>query len=274
MYNQEHSYAPNSTAKSISVNLINQAKRSLDHEIPLYETNKERDTYQSLSELYSIIVAINILEKSFIKDKFENNEDYYTNTEMRLLNQFNLILKDDDVSQEYQDLDSFVKRLKIDCPLAVKRIKIGIPSTVENSNSVPMSNTSSSTLNLNNKNNTSSNNNNQNNTLSNLGKSTVISQGEGNFKGKAIAEATGSFITLMDAIKLDYNTKEQLHPLLSDIITSTNKLFNDYEGRSKLIQWLIKLNNLKLNEVVEEDELKEFLWDIDVAYKGFFSKLG
>ncbi|KAH3666483.1 hypothetical protein OGAPHI_003479 [Ogataea philodendri] len=242
---EQLAYAP-ATSRSVSESLIRRAKQSLDHEIPLYTSNKQRDHYESIAELYSIIVAINVLEKSFIKDRFHANEDYYTSTTMRLINQYNLILKDDEVKEEFDDLEKFVSRYQLDCPLAVKRIQIGLPATATQTHA------SSSTVNLP----ASANNN------------------DASQKGKAIAEATGSFITLMDAIKLNYNTKEQLHPLLTDIITSTNKVFGDYDGRSNLVQWLIKLNNLKLNEFLDDEELKEFLWDIDLAYKGFFSLLG
>ncbi|KAG7822894.1 hypothetical protein KL909_003497 [Ogataea angusta] len=241
---EQLAYAP-ATSRSVSESLVRRAKQSLDHEIPLSESNRQRDHIESLAELYSIIVAINVLEKSFIKDKFHDNEDYYTNTVMRLINQYNLILKDDEIKREFDDLDKFVQRLQLDCPLAVKRIQIGLPATATQSHG------SSAAVNL----------------------APSASGSEIALKGKAIAEATGSFITLMDAIKLNYNNKEQLHPLLTDIVTSTNKVFGDYDGRAKLVQWLIKLNNLKLNESLSEEELKEFLWDIDVAYKGFFSLL-
>ncbi|GME66942.1 unnamed protein product [[Candida] boidinii] len=289
------SYAPSpyGSARSISINLINQSKRPLDTEIPLYETNKERDKYESLSELYSIIIAINCLEKSYVKDTLGNNLNDYTNAIIRLLNQYNVILKDDDIRSEFKNLEGFCTRFNIDCPLAKKRIQVGIPATIEhavsmstnNSNDVNQSTSSFNDMNRNGdaRDNTGSNNGvgnnfpNSNGDLVQLERSTAGKHlsGSPRYSARAVAEATGSFITVMDAVKLNYRTKEQLHPLLSDLVTSINRVLNgfEFEGRSKLINWLIKLNNLDINESLSDDESREFLFDLDNAYKGFYTKL-
>lgn len=230
-------YAPQTRPSA----LVHESKRSLDIEIPLYETHTERDLCDSLAELYSILMAINCLERAYIKDEFANQEDYYTSTTTRLLKQYSLILENDKVAQEYKDIDAFTKRFALQCPLAVRRVTAGLPATTDN--------------------------------LQRKAAAETVSTDNAD-NGRAIAEATGAFITLMDAIKLDYNTKEQLHPLLSDIVTSTNKVYSDYEGRAKLVQWLIQLNGMALEDTLNEVELKEFLWDVDTAYKGFYAKLG
>ncbi|QPG77107.1 hypothetical protein FOA43_004510 [Brettanomyces nanus] len=263
-------YTPRNTS-AVSIALIQQAKRSLDLEIPLFETHNEREKGESIAELYSIIVGVNELEKSYTKDEFVDNEEYYTNTMVRLIKQFYLILENDEVKQEYGDLQTFAKRFNLNCPLAVKRIQTRIPATIERRARGDGSDTESAT-----------GSSTGSNTGSATGSGTARPAGNANVEspvataatGRAIAEATGALITLMDAIKLDYNTKEQLHPLLTDIVTATNNLFQEYDGRAKLVQWLIKLNNMRFDETLSHDELKEFLWDVDGAYKGFFAKLG
>ncbi|GMF01375.1 unnamed protein product [Ambrosiozyma monospora] len=140
--------------------------------------------------------------------------------------------------------------------LALKRLKVGIPATIEHLNYVQKQSPAPSSS-----------------ITTGTPPPSGSNEGGGN-KGKLIAEATGSFITLMDAIKLNYNTKEQLHPLLTDIITLSNKIFPEFKGKANLVQWLIKLNGLKLGEFLDDDDLKEFLWDVEVGYKGFFSLLG
>lgn len=298
-YNQQlPSYAPSpyGSARSISINLINQSKRPLDTEIPLYETNKERDKYESLSELYSIIIAINCLEKSYVKDTLSNNLNDYTNAIIRLLNQYNVILKDDDIRSEFKNLDEFCARFNIDCPLAKKRIQIGIPATIEHAVSMSTNNSNDvnqSTSSFNDPNRNGDNRDNIGSTKNSTGIGNTGSSSSGDlvqlerrtagtnlsgsprYSARAVAEATGSFITVMDAVKLNYRTKEQLHPLLSDLVTSINRVLNgfEFEGRSKLINWLIKLNNLDINENLSDDESREFLFDLDSAYKGFYTKL-
>ena len=77
----------------------------------------------------------------------------------------------------------------------------------------------------------------------------------------------------MDAVKLNYKTRDQLHPLLSDLVVNLNE-FNEtieFNGKSKLINWLIKINNLEKELSQEDSDL--FLNDLDTAYKGFYESL-
>lgn len=47
----------------------------------------------------------------------------------------------------------------------------------------------------------------------------------------------------MDALKLNYKAKDQLHPLLSELMTSLNKVTSqDFEGRGKIVQWYVDYN--------------------------------
>jgi hypothetical protein len=48
-----------------------------------------------------------------------------------------------------------------------------------------------------------------------------------------------SFITFMDALKLRLRAKDQLHPLLQELVTSFSRFkgSKDWEGRSRLVGW-------------------------------------
>lgn len=48
-----------------------------------------------------------------------------------------------------------------------------------------------------------------------------------------------SFITFMDALKLRMRAKDQLHPLLQDLVTGYARFkgSKDWEGRSKMVGW-------------------------------------
>lgn len=128
--------------------------------------------------------------------------------------------------------------LQIEVPRATERLRIGLPSTV----TAPSINTSTT------------NNNNTNGTL--------------------ILEATQDFITFLDALKLGLLAKDQLHPLLSDVIQSVNKVTDrDFEGRGKIVQWLIALNQMKATEEVSEDKARELELDMNAAYQGFKATL-
>jgi ESCRT-I complex subunit VPS28 len=126
----------------------------------------------------------------------------------------------------------------MEVPRATERIRIGLPSTV----TAPSINT------------TATNNNGSNGTL--------------------ILEATQDFITFLDALKLGLLAKDQLHPLLSDVIQSVNKVTDrDFDGRGKIVQWLIALNQMKATEEVSEDQARELELDMNSAYQGFKATL-
>lgn len=92
--------------------------------------------------------------------------------------------------------------------------------------------------------------------------------------GTLILEATQDFITFLDALKLGLLAKDQLHPLLSDVIQSVNKVTDkDFEGRGKIVQWLITLNQMKATAEVSEDQAREMELDMNSAYQGFKTTL-
>lgn len=91
-----------------------------------------------------------------------------------------------------------------------------------------------------------------------------------NTSGILILEATQEFITFLDAVKLGLLSKDQLHPLLSDVIQSVNKVTDkDFDNRGKIVQWLITLNQMKATEELSEQQARELDMDIQQAYQGF-----
>jgi ESCRT-I complex subunit VPS28 len=131
----------------------------------------------------------------------------------------------------------------MEVPRATERLRIGLPSTV----------TAASTM-------SSAPSNNNNN--------------KGNTNGTLILEATQDFITFLDALKLGLLAKDQLHPLLSDVIQSVNKVTDrDFEGRGKIVQWLIALNQMKATEELGDSQARELELDMNSAYQGFKATL-
>jgi len=92
--------------------------------------------------------------------------------------------------------------------------------------------------------------------------------------GTLILEATQDFITFLDALKLGLLAKDQLHPLLTDVIQSVNRVTTrEFENRGKIVQWLITLNQMRATEELSEDQARELELDINSAYQGFKSTL-
>lgn len=71
----------------------------------MVSSSGERDLYESLAEIYSIIITLDGLEKAYIKDVVTEAE--YTETCTRLLKQYKSSLGDETVAQEFVDLETF-----------------------------------------------------------------------------------------------------------------------------------------------------------------------
>ncbi len=84
-----------------------------------------------------------------------------------------------------------------------------------------------------------------------------------------------SFITFMDALRLNLRTKEELHPLLRDLVTSCSKFkgHKDSEGRSRMVSWLITLNGMQISERLTDEQARQLLFDVEHAYNEFFQSL-
>ncbi|RSL70971.1 hypothetical protein CEP53_001684 [Fusarium sp. AF-6] len=226
-------YAP--TPHSYVPNTTLSATINLDEEVKLTNTRAERDLQESLAELFSIIVTLDELEKAFLKDAIPEAE--YTEICERSLRQYKALLADETIANEFQGLEEFKARWDLEAPRATERIRVGMPSTtIDASSSAPA----------------------------------PAPAAANNTSGVLILEATQEFITFLDAVKLGLLSKDQLHPLLSDVIQSVNRVTDkDFENRGKIVQWLITLNQMKATDELSEHQARELELAIPQAYQGF-----
>ncbi|KAL2168810.1 hypothetical protein VTG60DRAFT_6849 [Thermothelomyces hinnuleus] len=229
-------YAP--TPHSYVPNSTLSATINLDEEVKLAETRAERDLQDSLAEIFSIIVTIDELEKAFLKDAIPEAE--YTEICERALKQYKSLIADETVAKAFVGLEEFKAEWDLEVPRATERIRVGMPSTAVTASS---------------------------------GAAPAPAAG-GNTSGALILEATQDFITFLDALRLGLLAKDQLHPLLTDVIQSVNKVTDrDFDSRGKIVQWLITLNQMKASEELSEEQARELELDINSAYQGFKSIL-
>ena len=114
MYGQQQlAYAPTPYSYTPSSNLT--ATINLDEEVKLADTAAERDLYESLAEIYSIIVTLEALEKAYLRDSIKESE--YTETCDRLLRQYKSNLAADSVQAAFGDLESFKAEWGVRCPV-------------------------------------------------------------------------------------------------------------------------------------------------------------
>ncbi|SCU95060.1 LANO_0E09142g1_1 [Lachancea nothofagi CBS 11611] len=218
---------------------------NLRDEVPLFDhftTSQQRETTETLAEIYSLIIALDQIEKAYLRDCLSGED--YTVTVNKLLAQYQTYLSNDEVCKEFGNLQSFKERYNISASNAMTRIERGMPVTVEHAIRSDKDQDASH-----------------------------MSSGN-KFSGKAVAEATGNFITVMDALKLNYRAKDQLHPLMSELLLSVNRVSSqDFEHRKTLVEWIVKINKMKAAEKISEDEASELLFSLDAAYKTFYTLL-
>lgn len=90
--------------------------------------------------------------------------------------------------------------------------------------------------------------------------------------GVAIAETTQTLITAMDALKLDQRAVDDIHPLLSDIMSSITKvpdLPSSFSGLDKLREWLSTLNGMRAADEIDEDQARQLIFDLENIYSSF-----
>ncbi|KAG2364345.1 vacuolar protein sorting-associated [Suillus spraguei] len=202
---------------------------SLDEEVRLFTNNAEREKYNLLGTLYGIIVALDYLERAYVRDAITAAQ--YSPACTRLLSQYMTMLKL--VKDSVPSIEQFMTRYRMDNPAALHRIQVGVPATVEHSSEA------------------------------------------GPETGKWIAETTQNFITFMDALKLRLRAKDQLHPILQELVTGYARFkgSKDWEGRSKMVSWLITLNSMKASEEITEEQSRQLSFDVEHAYAEFFRSL-
>ncbi|TEB22096.1 vacuolar protein sorting-associated protein 28 [Coprinellus micaceus] len=101
---------------------------SLDEEARLYTNNAEREKFNRLGTLFGIIVALDYLERAYVRDSIPATE--YSPACNRLLSQYKTMFKL--VEDEVPSIEEFMAKYRMDSnTAALHRIKVGVPATVE-----------------------------------------------------------------------------------------------------------------------------------------------
>lgn len=91
-----------------------------------------------------------------------------------------------------------------------------------------------------------------------------------------IAETVQAFITTMDALKLGQKAVDEIQPLVSDLTGSLAKVRNlsgNFEGLVKMKLWLQKLNEMRAADEMDENEIRQLLFDLESSYSAFHKHL-
>jgi len=100
-------------------------------EIELYQTSKERESYDNMSDLYAIIMATESLERAYARDAITQQE--YTTECNKLISQFRLAEKA--ALGRNMTTETFMELYQMNCPRAVERLlNMGVPEQIRSSN--------------------------------------------------------------------------------------------------------------------------------------------
>jgi ESCRT-I complex subunit VPS28 len=101
------------------------------HEIELFESSRERETYDNLGDLYSIIVTTESLERAYARNAITREE--YTSECNKLISQFRVAEKV--ALGKSMSAETFMQVYQMDCPLAADRLlRIGVPEQMLSAN--------------------------------------------------------------------------------------------------------------------------------------------
>ncbi|KAJ3215013.1 Vacuolar protein-sorting-associated protein 28 [Dinochytrium kinnereticum] len=207
----------------------------LDQEIKLTSTNAERETYETLAELFSIFVVTEALEKAYIRDAITAQE--YTPACTKLIAQFKTAR--DLYGKSTTELEKFLKDNKLNCPAASKRlIEIGVPATVEHA--VAESGTSRQHVKL-------------------VADTTT---------------AFITLMDSIKLNMIDTDQIHPLLSDLIQLLNKVSKLPPDFENHKRKIKdWLITLNKMKASDGLSDDQSRQLLFELDSANQAFHNAL-
>ena len=92
---------------------------------------------------------------------------------------------------------------------------------------------------------------------------------------KVIAETVQLFITMMDSLKLNMVAVDEIHPILKDLVESLHRCHvdNSFDGGPRVEKWLLELNNRSASDELNEEEIRQFLFDLENSYNSLYRAL-
>ncbi|ELR18496.1 vacuolar protein sortingassociated protein 28, putative [Acanthamoeba castellanii str. Neff] len=198
----------------------------MQQEVKLYNNPKEREMYENMADLYSIIKTTEALERAHMRDAI--NYEEYRGACAKLITQYKTARK---VTQPHvPDVRKFMQDYRLDCEAALDRLESGVPDNPDVT-----------------------------------------------IDPKVVAETVQFFITAMDSLKLNMNAIDQVHPLLTDLFESLNRisaLAPNFEGKAKVRHWLSLMASMKASDELNDEQVRQLLFDLETSYTAFHNSLG
>ncbi|KAJ1673343.1 Vacuolar protein-sorting-associated protein 28, partial [Spiromyces aspiralis] len=192
-------------------------------EVRLYNNIHERDMYDRMADLYSILISLERLEYAFIRDYIPATE--YQSLCYKLISQYRATWKL--LEHEFSAPQDFVTKYKVNCQAALNRIQVGVPATVEHG---AFGTNSSSAANK-------------------------RSVAEATEKFITLMDAVK-----LNQVSVD-TLHPRLGDLLESL-NNVDGLNRNSTCRTKLLEWLKQLNSMRASDQLDEDQARQFMFEI------------
>lgn len=99
----------------------------------------------------------------------------------------------------------------------------------------------------------------------------TIKDDKGN-TSKCIADIVSLFITIIDKLRLEIKSMDELHPDLRELSETMNRLSlipADFEGRAKMNQWLQTMSSMAASDELNESQVRQLIFDLESSYNAF-----
>jgi len=93
-----------------------------------------------------------------------------------------------------------------------------------------------------------------------------------NDAGAAIAETTEAIITALDGLELGNSAVDEVQPLVRDVMDSLTKVPHlpaAFPGLGTMREWLEVLNAMRAAEAVDEERVRQLVFDLKSVYSAF-----
>ncbi|KAI9101127.1 vacuolar protein sorting-associated, partial [Phlyctochytrium arcticum] len=193
-------------------------------EVKLVLSNRDREKYDNMADLYGIIVTTEHLERAYIRDAISAQE--YTPACLKLIGQYKTAMNL--LGDIVPDVQAFIKEYKLSCPAASQRLmEIGVPATVEHATH----DTSAS---------------------SSVAKNVAET-----------VQSFITLMDSLKLNYVAVDQLHPLLSDLIQGLNKIGTLPPDYEGKAKIRDWLITLNKMKASDEMTQDQVRQLLFDLD-----------
>ena len=194
-----------------------------------YDTTKERDRNEELSEYFAIIKATELLESVYSRDAISSST--YAECCTKLISQFKTTGAALKTSGYVSDADSFFRDYQINCPRAYDRlVRDGVPATVMHTNH--------------------------------------DDRADVKIVAETVQAFITAMDMLKLELRATDEIQPLIAELMSSL-NKVKGLPADFEGSVKVKAWLQKLNSLRASDQLEENDARQLSLDLDNSYSAF-----